>query len=150
MSSLIPGFEYDIFISYRQKDNKGDHWVTEFVNALKSELESTFKEDISIYFDQNPHDGLLETHNVDKSLEGKLKCLIFIPIISQTYCDPKSFAWQHEFVAFNKLAKEDQFRRDLKLSNGNVASRILPVKIHELDTDDKTIIENELGGVLRA
>ena len=23
MASLIPGFEYDIFISYRQKDNKG-------------------------------------------------------------------------------------------------------------------------------
>ena len=27
----------------------------------------------------------------------------------QTYCDPKAFAWQHEFVAFNKMAKEDQF-----------------------------------------
>ena len=24
MASLIPGYEYDIFISYRQKDNKGD------------------------------------------------------------------------------------------------------------------------------
>ncbi|MEK6783226.1 MAG: hypothetical protein AABY93_16110 [Bacteroidota bacterium] len=35
MPSLIPGFEYDIFISYRQKDNKGDHWVTELVNALR-------------------------------------------------------------------------------------------------------------------
>jgi len=23
MASIIPGFEYDIFISYRQKDNKG-------------------------------------------------------------------------------------------------------------------------------
>ena len=54
MPSLIQGFEYDIFISYRQKDNKGDRWVTEFVNALKTELEATFKEDISIYFDQNP------------------------------------------------------------------------------------------------
>ena len=65
MPSLIPGYEYDIFISYRQKDNKGDRWVTEFVSALKAELEATFKEDISIYFDENPHDGLLETHDVD-------------------------------------------------------------------------------------
>jgi hypothetical protein len=32
MSSLISGFEYDIFISYRQKDNKGDRWVSEFVD----------------------------------------------------------------------------------------------------------------------
>lgn len=92
MASIVPGFEYDIFISYRQKDNKGDQWVTGFVNALKSELDATFKEDISIYFDENTHDGLLETHNVDKSLEGKLRSLIFIPLISQTYCDPRSFA----------------------------------------------------------
>lgn len=150
MVSVVPGFEYDIFISYRHKDNKYDGWVTEFVINLKKELEATFKEDISMYFDSNPHDGLLETHNIDKSLEGKLKCLIFIPIISQTYCDTKSFAWQHEFVAFNNLAKADQFGRDIKLSNGNVASRILPIKIHELDADDKVLLENELGGVLRA
>ncbi len=45
MASLIPGYEYDIFISYRQKDNKGDKWVSEFVEALKTELESTFKEE---------------------------------------------------------------------------------------------------------
>jgi len=149
MPSILPSFEYDIFISYRHNDNRSG-WVTEFVNALQEELATTIKEPLSIYFDKNPHDGLLETHNVDKSLEGKLKCLIFIPIISQTYCDTKSFAWQHEFVAFNKLAKEDQFGRDIKLNNGNVASRILPIKIHDLDTEDKLTIENEIGGVLRA
>ena len=149
MASIIEGYNYDIFISYRQKDNKGDRWVTEFVEQLNGELEATFKEDISIYFDENPHDGLLETHNVDKSLEDKLKCLIFIPIISQTYCDPKSFAWQHEFCAFNKLAKEDKFSRDIKLASGNVASRILPVKIHDLDPEDTKLLENELGEVLR-
>ena len=150
MASLVSGYEYDIFISYRQKDNKSDGWVTKFVNNLKVELESTFKEEISVYFDINPHDGLLETHDVDASLKEKLKCLIFIPIISQTYCDPKSFAWAHEFCAFNKLAKEDRFGRNLKLNNGNVASRILPVKIHDLDEEDKALLENELGGVLRA
>jgi TolB-like protein len=149
MPSLVPGFEYDIFISYRHNDNRSG-WVTDFVNALQEELAATIKEPLSIYFDKNPHDGLLETHNVDKSLEGKLKCLIFIPIISQTYCDPKSFAWQHEFCAFNTLAKEDQLARDVRLSSGNVASRILPIKIHDLDAVDKTMIESEIGGVLRA
>ena len=149
MPSILPGFEYDIFISYRHNDNRSG-WVTEFVKALQEELAATIKEPVSVYFDSNPHDGLLETHNVDKSLEGKLKCLIFIPILSQTYCDPKSFAWQHEFVAFNKLANDDQFGRDMKLSSGNVASRILPIKIHDLDAEDKAIIENEIGGVLRA
>jgi hypothetical protein len=47
MASLIPGYEYDIFISYRQKDNKGDRWVSEFVDALKTEFESTFKANFS-------------------------------------------------------------------------------------------------------
>ncbi|MCX6254466.1 MAG: tetratricopeptide repeat protein [Bacteroidia bacterium] len=150
MASIVEGFEYDIFISYRQKDNKGDRWVSEFVEALKTELESTFKEEISVYFDINPHDGLLETHDVNASLKEKLKCLIFIPIISQTYCDSKSFAWQQEFCVFNKLTKEDQFGRDIRLAGGNVASRILPVKIHDLDPEDKNLLENELGGVLRS
>ena len=100
MASLIPGYEYDIFISYRQKDNKGDKWVSEFVDALKDELESTFKEEISVYFDINPHDA----HDVNESLKEKLKCLIFIPIISRTYCDPKSFAWEHEFKVFVEQA----------------------------------------------
>jgi TolB-like protein len=148
MPSLIPGCEYDIFISYRQNDNRSG-WVTRFVKSLQEELGSTIKDPVSVYFDANPHDGLLETYDVDKSLEGKLKCLIFIPILSQTYCDTKSFAWQHEFCAFNKLAKEDEFGRDIKLLNGNVTSRILPVKIHDLDTEDKNILEHELGGILR-
>jgi len=106
MSSLFSNLEYDIFVSYRHNDNRSG-WVTDFVNALQEELAATIKESITVYFDTNQHDSLLETYNVDKSLEGKLKCFILIPIISQTYCDTKSFAWQHEFVAFNKLAKED-------------------------------------------
>jgi TolB-like protein/Flp pilus assembly protein TadD len=159
MASLIPGFEYDVFISYRQKDNLpspgygrqggGDRWVSEFVEALKTELESTFKEEISVYFDINPHDGLLETHDVDASLKDKLKCLIFIPIISRTYCDLKSFAWEHEFKAFVEDATKDQFGLKVKLPNGNVANRVLPIRIHDLDNDDIRLCESVLGGILR-
>jgi TolB-like protein/Tfp pilus assembly protein PilF len=149
MPSIIQGYEYDIFISYRHNDNRSG-WVTEFIRHLNEELAATIKEPVSVYFDNNTHDGLLETHSVDKTLEGKLKCLIFIPILSQTYCDTKSFAWQHELCAFNQLAREDQFGRDIKLSNGNITSRILPIKIHDIDAEDKTVFENETGGVLRA
>jgi tetratricopeptide (TPR) repeat protein len=149
MASIIEGYSYDIFISYRQKDNKHDGWVTEFVNNLKGELESTFKEEISVYFDINPHDGLLETHDVDASLKEKLKCLIFIPIVSRTYCDPKSFAWEHEFKAFVEQTSQDQFGLKVKLPNGNVASRVLPIRIHDLDTADIKECELVLGGVLR-
>ena len=150
MSSIIEGYNYDIFISYRQKDNKHDGWVTEFVDNLKGELKSTFKEEISVYFDINPHDGLLETHDVDASLKDKLRCLVFIPVISRTYCDPKSFAWEHEFKAFVELASQDQFGLKIKLPNGNVASRVLPVRIYDLDAGDIKLCESALGGVLRS
>jgi TolB-like protein/lipoprotein NlpI len=149
MTSLIQDFEYDVFISYRQKDNKGDRWVSEFVDALKNELESTFKEDISVYFDINPHDGLLQTHDVDATLKEKLKCLVFIPIVSRTYCDTRSFAWEHEFKAFIEQASHDKFGLMIKLPDGNIAKRVLPVRIHDLDNEDVKNCEALLGGALR-
>ena len=149
MSSIIKGYNYDIFISYRQKDNKYDGWVSEFVDNLKKELEATFKEEISVYFDINPHDGLLETHDVDESLKEKLKCLIFIPIISRTYCDPKSFAWEHEFKIFVEQSSQDQFGLKVRLTSGNVGNRVLPVRIHDLETTDIKECESVIGGFLR-
>ena len=143
MPSILPNYEHDIFISYRHKDNRSG-WITHFVAALQEELDSTFKENISIYIDENLHDGLLETHDVDKSLKGKLKSIIFIPIVSHTYCDPKSFAWQYEFCAFNQMAIKGPIGRDILLDNGNVASRILPITIHDLDSEDIALIETEL------
>jgi len=149
MSSILPGYEYDIFISYRHNDNRSG-WVTEFVKALREELAATIKDPISVYFDTNAYDGLLDTHNVDKSLERKLKSLILIPVLSQTYADTKSFAWKNEFCAYCNLLTTDQFGKDIKLINGNVTSRILPIRIHDLENEDKALIENQLGAVLRA
>ena len=150
MASIISGYEYDIFISYRQKDNKYDGWVTEFVDNLKRELEATFKEEISVYFDINPHDGLQETHDVAASLKEKLKCLVCIPIISLTYCDPKSYAWEYEFKTFIEQASLDHIGLKVTLPGGNVANRVLPVRIHDLDTADIKLFESTLGGVLRS
>jgi len=150
MASIINGYEYDVFISYRQNDNKNDGWVTEFVANLKKELESAIKTKITIYTDENPYDGLLENHNVDKSLSTKLRSVIFIPVLSQTFCDPGSYAWQNEFLVFNRQIKVDQLDRHVKLRNGNVAGRILPVRIHDLDSDDLKLLQDELGGPLRS
>jgi len=47
MPSRIEGYNYDIFISYRHKDNKGDRWVNVFVEALKIELESTYYDQVN-------------------------------------------------------------------------------------------------------
>lgn len=143
MPSTLPDFEYDIFISYRQNDNKYDGWVTEFVNNLNKELEATLKDKVNIYFDANPHDGLLETHSVNHSLEAKLKCLIFIPILSKTYCDPKGFAWNNEFLAFIDQAGKDRFGLNIRLNSGNVSSRVLPVRIHDLHPDSVGVPRND-------
>jgi eukaryotic-like serine/threonine-protein kinase len=149
MASILEGYSYDIFISYRQKDNKYDGWVTEFVDNLQRELESAFKEEISVYFDINPHNGLLETHDVSASLEEKLKCLVFIPILSRTYCDPRSYAWDHEFRAFAERVSKDKFGFKIALPGGNIATRVLPVRINDLNTTDTKLCESILGGVLR-
>jgi hypothetical protein len=63
MASTIPRYKYDVFISYRQKDSIHDCWVSEFVENLMGELESTFKEEINVYVDINPNEGLSETHD---------------------------------------------------------------------------------------
>lgn len=150
MASIISGFEYDIFVSYRHNDNKYDGWVTEFVEKLSQELNATLKDKVSIFFDQNPQDGLSESHQVDASISNKIKSLIFIPIVSQTYCDLNSFAWKHEFKVFKSEAELDKLGRDIQLPNGNFASRILPVKIHDIDTEDIKLLETELAGALRS
>ncbi len=151
MPSNQPKFTHDIFISYRQKDNKYDGWVTEFVENLRSEIDATFKEDISIYFDSNPHDGLLENHDVDRSLGEKIKCQIFIPIISQTYCDPTHcFAWNNELLPFLGFTRHDPYGLDIMLANGNVAKRVVPIRIHEIDHEDEKAFEQAIGGVLHS
>jgi len=149
MASLIPGYEYDIFISYRHKDNHYDGWVTEFVTNFTKELESTFKQKVSIYFDENRQDGLHETDDVDESLKNKIKCLVFIPIVSRTFCDPDCFAWKNEMLKFRDFAKGDTYGLKVKVANGNVSHRILPVRIHDLDDEDVKTFEREVCGIMR-
>jgi len=42
MASLVPGYEYDIFVSYRQKDNKHDGWVIgSYTNVIDNIMVAT-------------------------------------------------------------------------------------------------------------
>lgn len=150
MPSILSQYEYDIFVSYRHNDNKYDGWVTEFVEKLNRELDATLKDKLTIFFDKNPKEGLQDTHHVDQSINHKIKSLIFIPIISQTYCDTESFAWTQEFKVFKSESERDNIGRTIKLANGNFGSRILPVKIHDIDVEDVKLLETELDGVLRS
>lgn len=150
MPEQTSDFTYDVFISYRHNDNMFDGWVSEFVTNLQKELRATIKHPVRIYFDKSPDERLGETHVVKDTIDEKLSTAIFIPIISQTYCDTSSYAWQHEFLAFKSAARQDQIGQNVRLLNGNTASRILPIKIHELEPDDVSLLESELSGFLRS
>jgi len=49
MTAIIPEYEYDIFISYHQNDNKYDGWVTEFVEVMKDDLEVLMPKASDVY-----------------------------------------------------------------------------------------------------
>jgi hypothetical protein len=140
-SSILPGFDYDIYISYRSNDNKYDGWVTEFAAKLDRELGAMMKDRLSIYFDKDP----------ERSEDVKeIRSLIFIPIVSMTYCDTSSPVWKSEFKGFQGASQSDGIGSVVRLASGNMASRVMPVKIHDLDPEDVKLLESEISGGLRS
>lgn len=145
-ASILPEYDYDIHVSYRYNDNKYDGWVTEFVEKLKQELSATLKDKLTVFFDKSPE----EKRDLYGSGSNRIKSLIFIPIISQTYCDVKSPVWKNEFRVFLDEIKNDSLGSSIKLQNRNTASRIIPAKIHDIDKEDVRLLETELSGGLRS
>lgn len=149
-SSILPDYDYDIHVSYRYNDNKYDKWVSEFVEKLNQELSATLKDKLSIYYDKSPEDKREGFQQEDESVTHKIRSLIFIPVISQTYCDVNSPVWKNEFRIFQNEIASDNIGGKIKLPNGNTASRIIPIKIHEIDSEDVRLLESELSGGLRS
>jgi hypothetical protein len=75
---------------------------------------------------------------------------LFIPIISQTYCDTASPVWQQEFKGFQEQIRKDNLGTTIRLLSGNMASRTIPVRIHDIDPDDIKLLETELSGAMRS
>lgn len=141
-ASIMPGYDYDIHVSYRYNDNKYDGWVSEFVEKLKQELGATLKDKLTIFLDESPEEK--------REAGTKINSLIFIPIISQTYCDINSPVWKNEFKIFQEEIKRDGIGGSIRLPNGNTASRVIPTRIHEIETADIKLLESELSGGLRS
>src|SRR6185295_2973908 len=140
LSSILQDYDCDIYVSYRFNDNKYDGWVTEFVDKLDLELSATLKDKVSIYFDKNPEEDRKPLYEENSLIPRKIKSLIFIPIVSQTYCDTSSLVWNEEFKGFQTGAKNDSFGPSVKMGS-SVASRTIPVKIHDIDADDLKLLE---------
>ncbi len=144
-STLSPEYDCDIHVSFRLNDNKYDGWVTEFVEKLNQELGATLKDKLTIYFDRNLDESRLQSKEGDT-----VKSLIFIPVVSQTYCDIQSPVWVKEFNAFQEMVKSDSLGSGIRLPSGNLSSRVIPVKIHEIDKEDIRLLETSLSGDLRS
>jgi class 3 adenylate cyclase len=149
-ASIVQDFDYDIYVSYRYNDNKNDGWVTEFVDKLQQELSATLKDKLNIYFDPSPEESRQAFNQESGFPPTPIKSLIFIPIISQTYCDQTSIVWNGEFKGFQVQSKSDRLGASVKLASGNRASRVIPVKIHDIESDDIKLLESELSGALRS
>ena len=70
MASIIPDYEYDIFISYRQKDNKGEKFKRDLQNNSSGLLyksiavlpfENMSKDSTQQYFSDGLTDGILNS-----------------------------------------------------------------------------------------
>lgn len=143
-ATLSADYDSDIHVSFRLNDNKYDGWVSEFVEKLNQELAATLKDKLTIYFDRNLDETRIQSkNNLNRSL-------IFIPVISQTYCDVQSPVWINEFKVFQEMVKGDSLGTNIRLPSGIFSSRVIPVKIHEIDKDDVLLLESSLDGDLRS
>ena len=62
---------------------------------LRRSWKPPFKEDVSVYFDENPHDRLQETHNVEQKPGGEIEMPdIYAYPLTDLSRIHNSYAWQ--------------------------------------------------------
>ncbi|MFD2721400.1 hypothetical protein ACFST9_21975 [Hymenobacter monticola] len=148
MASLIPGFEYDIFISYRHND---EEWMAEFMPKLQRELITNIGKPLSIFYDRSLSGGLSDTHEVRASLDHRVaSSVILMPLISATYCETDMYSWKHEFLPFLEQAKRSPLGLKLNLPGGGQVSRVLPLRTYELEDEQSQLLYQTLEGFLRS
>ena len=79
--SVVPGFKYDLFISYAHRNDHPWGWATEFVQTLQAELESKSR-DIRIWWDPGLHTG----EHFDLAIANAFsESAVFFGILSLSY-----------------------------------------------------------------
>ncbi len=129
--ALIPGYEYDIFISYVHADNESetddaDGWIDQFYKYLDTKLNKHSK-DIKIWWDSK---NLDRSEVFDNSIAEAIdKSAIMICLYSRLY--PQSDYCKKELEHFyDKVSKEK-----IGLTVGN-RSRIIPVFMSNIPHTD--------------
>lgn len=80
---VVPGFKYDLFISYAHKNDRPWRWVTEFAETLKDELEGKSR-DFRIWWDPGLRTG--EDFNIAIG-DAISESAVFLSVLSLAYGD---------------------------------------------------------------
>jgi hypothetical protein len=84
--TYVPGFKYDVFISYAHFDNEADsqdiRWVSRFQSDLKNALRQRLGEDPGIFYDER---DLAAYDSVDFLLENARRSAVFLAVFSPSY-----------------------------------------------------------------
>lgn len=80
---VVPGFKYDLFVSYAHQNDRPWHWVTEFISTLKEELQSKSRE-FSAWWDPALRSG--EDFNLAIG-EAISESAVFLSVLSLAYGD---------------------------------------------------------------
>ncbi|MDC7999946.1 toll/interleukin-1 receptor domain-containing protein [Aequorivita todarodis] len=129
--ALIPGYEYDIFISYVHTDNESetleeDGWIDQFYKYLDTKLSKHSKK-IKIWWDSN---NLDRSEVFDNSIAEAIdKSAIMICLYSRLY--PQSAYCKKELEHFYEKASKEK----MGLIVGN-RSRIIPVFLSNIPYTD--------------
>jgi hypothetical protein len=80
---IVPGFKYDLFVSYAHRNDRPWNWVSDFVATLKDELESKSR-DFKIWWDP----GLRTGEDFNRAIAGAIsESAIFLSVLSTAYGD---------------------------------------------------------------
>src|SRR3990172_7293606 len=105
--AILPSYKFDVYISYRHSDSVRE-WVMEFIEKLQQELDASLKDRLSVYVDKRGVGNEIDSDSFKKERTENLRSLIFIPVLSNTYCDSSKFNWEEEFMQFKTSSANDE------------------------------------------
>jgi TIR domain len=80
---IVPGFKYDLFVSYAHRNDKPWGWVSDFIGTLKEELESKSR-DFNVWWDP----GLRTGEDFNLAIASAIsESAIFLAVLSKAYGD---------------------------------------------------------------
>lgn len=94
---VVPGFKYDLFISYAHQNDRPWGWVSEFIKTLKAELEGKSRE-FAVWWDPGLRTG--EDFNIAIA-DAISESAVFLSVLSPAYGD--SSYCRLEVEQFRKL-----------------------------------------------